>query len=87
MTKIKMLRHMIRNISDISILVLKLGMLAVATQASVLAITVHDTMRHNPLLVPLYYPPTLEYVAISFALVIGGAILFDILDKEKTGRI
>ena len=87
MTKINLLRHMIRNISSISILVLKLGMLAVAMQASVLAITVSDTMQHNPLLVPLYFPPTVEYVAISFSLVVGGAILFDIADKEKAGKI
>lgn len=81
MTKIKMIYRLFCQISGVSILVLKLGLLAVALQASVLAIVVHDTLLRNPYLVPLYYPPTLEYVILSFTLVLGGAILFDIVEK------
>ena len=84
MTKINWIKKSFHKMSKISVWILKLGMFAVALQASVLAIVVHDTMLHNPYLVPLYYPPALEYVTLSFALVLGGAILFDIL--EKTGR-
>jgi hypothetical protein len=81
MTKIQRIRDLFYRISTVSTLVLKLGLCAVALQASILAIVVHDTMQHNPYLVPLYYPPTLEYIALSFTLILGGAILFDILEK------
>ena len=86
MNKWKMVRGLFMGMSSISVLVLKLGMLAVALQASALAIIVHDTMMHNPLLVTLRYPTTLEYVALSFTLVLGGAILFDLLEKEKADQ-
>lgn len=81
MTKIKNIYNLFCHMSGISAIVLKLGMLAVALQASVLAIVVHDTTLHNPYFVSLYYPPTLEYVVLSFTLILGGAILFDILEK------
>ena len=74
------------NISGISALVLKLGMLLVCLQAAALAINAHDMLQCNPLLVPLYYPPLIEYIALPFTLVIAGALLFDALEKEKAGR-
>jgi hypothetical protein len=59
--------------------VLKLGFFAVALQSCILAIVVHDTLTVNPLYVALYYPPTVEYIAVSLTLVICGALLFHIL--------
>lgn len=86
MTKILEYFRALRHISDISALVLKSGMFFVCLQAAVLTIEVHDMLQHNPLLVPLYYPPLLEYVALPFVIVVAGALLFDALEREKADR-
>lgn len=69
----------IRRLSPPSRLVLRYGMAAVALHASVLAIVVHDTLATNALYAALYYPPTVEFIYISFTLVVCGALLFDIV--------
>lgn len=86
MTKIREIYRSCQRISSISALVLKLGMFFVCLQAAALAIEVHDVLQYNPLLVPLYYPPLLEYILLPFTLVVAGALLFDALEKEKAGR-
>lgn len=71
-----------RRLSQPARSVLRLGMLAVALQACVLAIVVHDTWMSNPLYVGLYYPPTVEFISASFTIVVCGAILFDITHHQ-----
>ena len=78
----KHLIEYVKHLSPPSILVLKLGFFVVALQACILAIVVHDTLSINPLYVALYYPPTVEYISVSFTLVICGALLFNAVYNE-----
>ena len=86
MTKNSIFSHGLQRISPLSATVLKLGLALACLQTAVFAIMVHDTLQHNPLLVPLHYPPLIEYVALPFVLVIAGALLFDSLEREKADR-
>ncbi|MBO5898893.1 MAG: hypothetical protein J6R04_07770 [Clostridia bacterium] len=82
MSKRQRLIEFIKRLSPPSILVLKLGFFAVALQACILAIVVHDTLLTNPLYVALYYPPMVEYISVSFTLVVCGALLFNAVYYE-----
>ena len=50
-------------------------------QISSLAIIVHDKLQINPIYVAQYYPPAMQYVALSLLAVIAGAFSIDVLSK------
>ena len=86
MTKFRKICHAWKRTGPLSIFVLKFGLFLVALQAAILAIEAHHTFLLNPLLVPLYYPPLMEYIALPLALVVAASLLFAALEKERIDR-
>ena len=82
MSKLRHFFTLLHHLSPPSRLVLRYGMAAVALHASILAIVVHDTSATNALYAALYYPPTVEFIYVSFTLVVCGALLFDIVHHQ-----
>ena len=69
-------------LSDVSVLFLKLGLLAVLMQLSILAIVASDTFPVDPFYVTAYYAPATEYVALSLTVVVCGTVGVDSLTKK-----
>lgn len=82
MTKIPKKKRQTKQLAPNSVRFLKLGLFAIALQAATFAIVVQDTLTHNPHYVALYFPPLVEYIALSVTLVALGVLLFEIMAKD-----
>ena len=64
---------------------LKLGFAAICLQVSLLYIAADELYRAFRTYAYIHYAPALEYVAMSIALLIGGAFLLERVIKETGG--
>lgn len=70
------------HLSRPTVLLLKLGLFGISLQSATLAIVVHDTLQRDPYYVALYYPPAIEYIALSVLLIALGVLLFEIMARD-----
>ena len=73
------------QIKSQTILFLKLCFAAICLQASLLYIAADEVYRAFRTYAYIHYAPALEYVAMSIALLIGGACLLERVIKETGG--
>ncbi len=82
MTKLRRFCRAVRQMSGLSVFILKLGLWIVTFQISALAIVADATYTRNPYYVGLYYPPAMEYVALTLTIIVVGTLMFDVLSKS-----
>lgn len=79
----KAVKTRLATINPLSVFLLKTGLPLILFQLVAIAILAEEALRTDPVFSYTYYSHTLESVAVSLTLLIGGAVIFDIQAKRK----
>lgn len=80
------LRNCYRSMSEISCKILLVGLPIILAELIYILWLLTDVNSRNFLSVYAAFPQIMEYIVLSFVLICGGAILFDIGEKETSKK-
>lgn len=75
------LRKRINSLSREASAVIQVGMPIIATASLGYAFCIDDMIQKDPVGAYLIYSPMCEYIFLSLALIVGGSLLLDLLDR------